>query len=117
MREQSFPLPWWISAVFVLSFALPLLFLYRFRHISRLTRIALWLLPWLPFLLLGFFVYGSFQPGFFMDDGPFWSRQHPIVRHVFPFLGLGSMTAFLAGVVLTIIAAIRRLFLKSQASA
>jgi uncharacterized membrane protein len=115
--RQEFPLPFWFTALLILTFAVPFLCLYRFRRLSLTTRIGLWLLPWLPFLLLGVFVYGTFQPGFFIDDGPFWSQPHPMVSIVFPFLGLGSIIAFLVGAVLTIITIIKRFLVKRLASA
>ena len=50
--EQSSPLSWLVTALFVLSFILPFFFLYQFRRMSRITRTGLCLLPWAPAYLI-----------------------------------------------------------------
>jgi hypothetical protein len=73
-----------------------------------MIKIGLLLLPWFPILIVCLVVYGQLHPEFLMDDGP-WPRQHPVAAHVAPFIGLGSMSAFLVGFVLLVIAGVKRL--------
>jgi hypothetical protein len=53
LREQTLtPLPWWVTALLVLTFALPFFFLHRSGRTSGVTRTGLWLVPWLPLLVV-----------------------------------------------------------------
>jgi hypothetical protein len=75
-----------------------------------MLKLGLWLLPWFPLLITTGIGYGHFHPEFFMDDGP-WPYLHPIASHfVLPVIGLPSLTAFLVGLILALIAILRRLF-------
>jgi len=80
-----------------------------------MIKIALWLIPWLPILLVSFVVYGYFHPQL-IDDDP-WPIQHPFAFRVMTFVILTCYITFFLGIILMIVCVIRRLFVKSDPSA
>ena len=98
--------PVWFTALFVFGAALAFVFLYRFRRVSSITRVGLWLLPWFPFLIASILVYGYFRPEYLVDDGPLM-YEHPMAAAVVRLVCMGSITALVIGIILLLVAGIR----------
>ena len=103
--QSTYP-PVWLTALFVLGTALACVFLYRFRRVSLITRVGLWLLPWFPFLIATILVYGYFRPEYLVDDGPLM-YEHPMAAGVVRSVCMGTITALAVGIVLLLVAGIR----------
>jgi hypothetical protein len=114
--SQPVPIPWLVVTLGLVIFTLPFFLIIFFRRLSRLTRTGLYLLPWLPLIIACFLVYGHFHPEIFIDDGP-WPWQHPVAARVAPFVGLGSMAAFLVGFILLVVAGVTSLARRRRRSA
>jgi hypothetical protein len=68
-----------------------------------MVRVGSCLVSLFPILIVCLLIYGHFHPEFLVDDRP-WPPQHPFAaQYVAPVLGLGSMAAFLVGLVLLLI--------------
>jgi len=100
--------PVWLTGIFVLGAALAFVFLYRFRRVSLITRVGLWSLPWFPFLIASILIYGYFHPECLMDDGPML-YEHRMAAAVVRLVSNVVIIAFAIGIVLLLVAGIRRL--------
>jgi hypothetical protein len=76
------------------------------RRMSRLTRTGLWLIPWLPAVVVAFYARDFFwRPEFYVDDGPYTTAQ--FIYNI--ALSILIFPSFVLGVLLLMVAGIRRL--------
>src|SRR5436853_3905530 len=113
--EPSPAIPWSVVTLGVAIFILPFVFIMCFRRLTRLTRVALWLVPWPPVAVSGWLLWAHYDPSL-LAPRCFPTTPQPWIQVAYVFLMWGSFLAFASGLILLSIAGIRRLIRSRRVS-
>jgi hypothetical protein len=87
------------------------LILFSLDRMSRITRVGLWLLPWLPVCVAIIVICAHFDQSLLIDDAPL-----TLTSRMLQWPCWISLLAFVLGIVLLFIAAVRRMLKWRHAS-
>src|ERR1700726_3619780 len=95
---RAFPIPWFDVSLGTAILILPFVFMICFRRLSRLTRIGLWLVPWLPLAVIGLAFWTHYHPEILVLRC-FPTTPEPFVQRAVIIFSQLSFLAFLSAVI------------------